>query len=132
MILEIKSRYPNRDIIICPDATGRNRSASNANYNSTNHNLLKAAGWPLKFQYTGNPDVIDRTVLVNGLIKNANGQRRMFVDPKCKNVIKYLTQRPWKDGVPLKDGKIDHAADCVDYVVWECFSATSQITTGKF
>lgn len=132
MILEIKSRYPGRDIIICPDATGRNRGSNNASHNSTNHALLKQAGWPLKFQYDGNPDIIDRTGLVNGLIKNSNGVRRMYVDPKCRQVIKYLTQRPWKDGVPLKDNKIDHMADCVDYVVWEGFSNAGTLYANKF
>lgn len=132
MILEIKSRYPGRDIIICPDATGRNRGSNNASHTSTNHGLLKTAGWPLKFQHTGNPDIIDRTLLLNGLIKNSNGVRKFFVDPRCKQVIKYLTQRPWKDGVPLKDGKIDHAADCVDYVVWEGFSNIGTLFANKF
>ncbi len=131
MIIEIKKRYPGRDIIICPDASGRNRGTAAAEYGSNNHKLLKEAGFPIKFQHAGNPDIVDRVILVNGLIKNANGVRRLFVDPKCKNVIKFMTQRPYEKGVPLKDGKIDHMADAVDYAVWESMAKSNGFSTSK-
>ena len=131
MILEIKQRYPNRDIIICPDASGRNRSSASVDYNSSNHKLLRAAGFPLKFQHAGNPNIEDRVILNNGLIRNANGVRRLFVDPKCKNIIKFFTQRPYANGIPLKDGKIDHMADAADYAIWEAFHTGNEISVGK-
>ena len=131
MIAAIKEKYPNRDIIICPDASGRNRSSGSVDYNSSNHKLLRAAGFPLKFQHAGNPNIEDRVILNNGLILNANGKRRLFVDPKCKQTIKFLTQRPYKDGIPLKDGKIDHMADAFDYCVWEAFSSGNGVTVGN-
>lgn len=127
MIAEIKKRYPNRNIIICPDASGRNRNSGSAEYGSSNHKLLRDAGFPIKFQHAGNPHIEDRVVLQNSLIKNANGIRRLFVDPKCKNIIKFYTQRPYEKGIPLKDGKVDHMADAADYALWETFSASSGI-----
>src|SRR5690606_23022378 len=84
MVTEIKKRYPNRDIIICPDATIKNRNTSIIAYNNSNHKIPKEAGFPLKFPHAGNPPIQDRVILQNGMIKNANGVRRLFVDPKCK------------------------------------------------
>jgi hypothetical protein len=131
MIKEIKTRYPNRNIIICPDASGRNRNSGSAEYGSSNHTLLKQAGFPIKFQHGGNPYIEDRVVLQNSLIKNANGIRRLFVDPKCKNIIKFYTQRPYEKGIPLKDGKVDHMADAADYALWETFAATNSVQYGR-
>lgn len=131
MIKEIKMKYPGRNIIVCPDASGRNRSSSSTDYNSSNHKLLKDAGFPLKFQFKGNPNIEDRVILQNGLIRNANGVRRLFVDPKCKNIIKFYTQRPYEKGIPLKDGKVDHMADASDYALWETFAVGSAVQYGS-
>ena len=131
MIAEIKKLYANRDIIICPDASGRNRSSSSTDYNSSNHKLLRDDGFPLKFRHAGNPNIEDRVILNNGLILNANGYRRLYVDPKCKHTIKFLTQRPYEKGIPLKDGKIDHMADAFDYAIWEAFSTSNSTTVSR-
>ena len=132
MIKEILHRYPNRNIIICPDASGRNRDAASANPDSTKIALLKKHGFVVKYEATGNPYIEDRVAMLNGLILNTNGVRKFYVAPHCKQTIKTLNQRVYENGAPVKDGKVDHMADALEYVVWQIFKNTNQVFVEKF
>ena len=128
MIRELKARYGDKKIIVYPDASGRNRTTA-ADYNSTNHTLLEQAGFTLRFNHRGNPDIIDRVNTVNAVICNANQDRRLFVHRNCKNIINTLTKQTYHNGKPLKDGKIDHAGDALGYLVYQLFSIRANSTT---
>jgi hypothetical protein len=73
----------------------------------------------------GNPPVKDRINCVNAMLRNHAGQRRLWIDPKCKQLIKDFEQVGWKadpHGNPLADlDKSDpmrtHASDAVGYLV---------------
>lgn len=121
MIRELKARYPEKKIIVYPDASGRNRNTA-ADYNSTNHTLLQQAGFTLRFDKKGNPDIVDRVNTVNAVIFNASGERRLFIHQKCKNIINTLTKQTYHNGKPLKDGKIDHAGDALGYLVYQLYA----------
>ena len=42
-----------------------------------------------------NPAVRDRVNLVNGLLCNAAGERRLLIDPRCKELILNLERVSW-------------------------------------
>ena len=51
------------------------------------------------------------------MIKDANGRRRLQVDPKCKRIIRSLSNLEYKAGASVPDPKSDHShmADAVGY-----------------
>lgn len=71
-----------------------------------------------------NPSVRDRVTLVNGLLGNAAGRARLFVDPRCKELIKDFEQvcfKPDSSAVIDKDAdpQRTHLSDAVGYMVWQ-------------
>ena len=66
---------------------------------------------------------------MNSLLLNTNGDRRLFVDPKCKEVIKSLSRHTYKEGtqVPNKNDGFDHLCDAVGYGVEFLFPVTRQV-----
>ncbi len=72
-----------------------------------------------------NPPVKDRINCVNAMLRNQAGQHRLFIDPRCKQLIKDFERVCWKvdpNGNALADlDKSDrdraHASDAVGYLV---------------
>jgi len=122
MVKAIRFKYPNRKILLYPDATGRNRSTNTVDVNNTNHKILTDAGFNLIFNTAGNPPVEDRTVLINSKICDGNGNITFKVHERCVNLINSLNIRQNKKGLPEKDGVTDHGCDCMDYVIWYLFN----------
>lgn len=121
LVAEIKRRTQGFNVILYPDATGRNRSANTVDPNNTNHQILRAAGYNLVFG-GGNPPIEDRTILVNGKIKPMEGAPTLYVNEKCTNMIHSLQRRTYVNGKPSKDNITDHGCDCLDYVTWHLFN----------
>ena len=71
-----------------------------------------------------NPLVKDRVYSVNGMLRNYAGERRLFIDPRCKELIKDLEQVSWKTD-PNGNAKRDrcsnkhrtHASDALGYMI---------------
>lgn len=130
MINEIKRRYGLRPLVIYPDASGRNRHSGDGN---TNHKMLRDQGWALKFDQAGNPLITDRVNVVNSVIENALGKRRLFVHPSCKQTLKTLTRQTYKNGKPDKDSGLDHAGDALGYLIYQLYKPnTSSFTLSTF
>lgn len=129
---EIKRRYPDRQIVLYPDATGRNRSTNTVDPQNTNHQILKAAGFPLKFEHGGNPPIEDRTILLNSKIRPMVGEPTLHVHKDCKKIIYALSTRTYKDGKPIKDNISDHGCDCLDYVSWQLFNSRNAMWSSHF
>jgi hypothetical protein len=74
---------------------------------------------------SANPPVKDRINCVNAVLRNHAGERRLRIDPRCKQLIKDLEQVGWKadpHGNPLAElDKSDfmrtHASDALGYLV---------------
>lgn len=123
----IQLKYPNRKIILYPDATGRNRTTNTVDADNTNHAILKQAKFRLVFDHSGNPPIEDRTVLINSKILSMDGKITFKVHERCSNLVNALRSREYKNGVPEKDNITDHGCDCMDYVIWHLFN-----TAGSF
>lgn len=70
-----------------------------------------------------NPPIADRFSACNALFCNAQGQRRMFVDPDCRHLVADLEARYYRPGTrrPADFGDLGHMTDAMGYVVWRLF-----------
>ena len=100
-------RYPNHktQIVINGDASGdyRNSAAEMTNYAIIKKNL-EAYGYNIKFDVRSfNPSIKSRIAAFNAKIKNANGERCVFIDKKCKYLLYNINNLRYKTGTTLID-----------------------------
>jgi hypothetical protein len=114
----LNMKYPGRQIIVCPDASGGNGKT----VGETDHATLKNAGLTLWVD-KANPRVPDRVNEVNAMFKNANGDYRIFINrAKCPALVKALMGQTYdKSGDPDKSGDLDHPNDALGYLVHQTF-----------
>lgn len=120
MVDEIKTRYPDRQIVIYPDPAARQRKTSGGG--RTDLSILQNAGFTVKAKKSHSA-IRDRINAVNSRLNTADGVRRLFVDPKCKQVIDSLERQTYKEGTsqPNKDDGYDHMNDALGYMVESLF-----------
>mgnify|MGYP001133347057 CR=1 FL=1 len=131
MIEAIKDAYPDRRILIYPDASGSNGNTRNAG--ETDISLLEAEF--IVQAHKANPPIKDRVNSVNAMILNANDVRRYKVNiDLCPLTVDALEQQVWgKDGKPDKTHDKDHPADALGYFIYYRYpingvaSGTSQV-----
>lgn len=125
---EFKLRYPNHraGVYLYGDATGKARHTSS---NVTNWKIIEDElhryGITKRIPLA-NPAERDRINALNGLICNSRGDRRVLVNPKCKNLIRDLEQVSFKDGSTqidkTKDFSLTHISDALGYFAEKEFS----------
>jgi hypothetical protein len=120
MVQELTRRYPRRGTVH-PDPSGVARKTS-APVGQTDFTIIGEAGWkvyPMRRPYNW----IDRIQTVNARLCNGNGERRLFIDPKCKNLIRALGGYTYKEGtnIPDKTSGYDHITDALGYLVMGLF-----------
>tara|TARA_B110000211_G_scaffold64348_1_gene73881 strand:- start:3160 stop:4269 length:1110 start_codon:yes stop_codon:yes gene_type:complete len=127
MVAELKNRYPNRQIIIYPDPASRQRKTSAGG--RTDLSILQNAGFSVKAK-NSHALVRDRINAVNSRLLSSNGERNLFVSPKCKQTIKSLERQTYKEGtsIPNKDG-FDHMNDALGYLVEYLFPVRTEYDT---
>ena len=66
-----------------------------------------------------NPAVVERFAATNRQLCNAAGQRKLFVHPKCKNLIHDLLSRAYQEGTRMPDdeGDVGHITDALGYPI---------------
>jgi len=125
LIQEIKNRYPDRNYVFYPDASGSHRST---NSNLSDHMILVNNGFKLVVG-KANPPVLDRINAVNSMLRNAKAERNLLIDPKCRKVRECLIKMSYKEGtrIPDKDNIYDHMADALGYLVYQNFGIKREI-----
>jgi len=96
---------------------GRHTSAYGTDYTCiANNPKLKALGRTMHFS-VNNPPKADRFAVTNARICDGAGQRRLFIDPHCKNLIHDLEVRSYIPGTrETKDtGDVGHPSDALGY-----------------
>lgn len=72
-----------------------------------------------------NPAVRDRVNVVNGRLCNAQGERHLLVDVRCKELVKDFEQVCYKPGTNQidkeKDPRRTHLSDALGYYLWSKF-----------
>jgi len=116
LVKEIEARYPERQIIVYPDPACRQRKTSAGG--RTDLTILQNAGLTVRVK-NAHPQIRDRINAVNSRLKNTNEQRMLFINPKCKNIIRGLERHLYKEGTtqPDKDSGFDHMNDALGYAV---------------
>lgn len=114
LVDEINNRYPNKRITAYPDPAGAQRKTSAGG--RTDISILENARFTVKYK-RAHPAVRDRINAVNSALCSSDGTVRLWIDPRCKNVITCLDKQIYKPGtkVPDKDQGFDHMNDAVGY-----------------
>lgn len=119
MIKAIETKYPDHRITIYPDASGNNRKSANAS--ETDISQLKKS-FRVKNE-SKNPFVKDRVASVQGMLCNANDERRYFINEvSCPETAESLEQQIYnKIGEPDKSHDNDHPNDALGYYIHNQF-----------
>lgn len=128
MVAEIINRYPRRSIIIYPDPASRQRKTSAGG--RTDLSILQNAGFSVKAK-NSHALVRDRINAVNSRLLSGDGERHLFVSPKCKQTIKSLERQTYKEGtsIPNKDDGFDHMNDALGYLIEYLFPVRTEYAT---
>ena len=117
LVDEIKTRFPQKTIIVYPDPAGAARKTSAGG--RTDHTILRAAGFTVKSPH-GHNAVRDGINAVNAKLRSSAGITSLYIDPKCKYVIECLEKHVYKEGtsLPEKGGNPDfsHMNDALRYM----------------
>lgn len=118
----LRERYPNREITVCPDPSGKARKTSAAG--ETDFSILKSFGISIDAPLAA-PSVKDRINAVNALFCSASGLRRCFVHPRVQETLGRsldgLTYKP-DTNIPNPKGGLVHITDALGYLVWQRFN----------
>ena len=126
------------DVVVYGDATGNSRDSTSSNtdwqiiqmFFRRNEHLFRVE----KKVKSSNPLVRDRVNSVNAMLRNADGNIRLYHDPRCKELAKDFHQVVYQtdsDGntVPIlktSDKARTHISDALGYMVWAEFPIKSQ------
>ena len=120
MMDELVRRYPAQKGVVHPDPSGAARKTSSA-VGQTDHAIIRQAGWQV---YMLKPhQIVDRINAVNAMFHNANGERRLLIDHKCKNLIRALEGLSFKEGTKIPDKSLgfNHITDALGYLMMGVF-----------
>lgn len=124
---EFLRRYSRHEagVVVYGDATGSRRQSTGYSDFELIRQCLSRGGMK-KVRYhipRANPEVRERVNLMNAMLKPAEGEARLFVDPKCKELIADLEQVTYKPGSGAIDKEKDlrrtHLSDALGYLVWQ-------------
>jgi hypothetical protein len=120
--------YKSLAVRIYGDASGHSRTTKSAR---TDYQLIREVfrqhpEYEISMRVnTSNPAVKDRLNTVNAKLCSASGARQLWIDPKCRELIKDLRQVKWKrDGAGNPMGDLDksdaqrtHVSDALSYLL---------------
>jgi len=124
---EFLNRYQNHQggWRIYGDASGNKRQSAAA---TTDYQVIRSVFrercgvMPEQRIPLSNPLVRDRISLVNAKFRNAAGEITLYIDSKCKELIKDFEQLSYQEGTTMPDKGRDsmrsHLSDALGYVLW--------------
>jgi len=112
---ELKRRFKSRSVVVYPDPSGRARKTS-APVGRTDFAILSNAGFDVRAPRHAAP-VVDRINTVQAALKTADGKRRLYLDPRCKKLIRALDGLTYVNNQPDKSGGLDHITDALGYLI---------------
>lgn len=130
---EIRNRYPNNYIIVYPDPACKQQRTSAMN--NTDLKILQNGKYNFDVRVRGSHALIrDRVNAVNSRFKAVSGERRLFISPKCKTLIKCLTNQLYKEGttIPDKDTGYDHMNDALGYHISYVYPVSDSVSGRSF
>jgi hypothetical protein len=125
---EVKSRYPNRRVVFCPDPSGKQRRTSAAG--KTDFSIIESYGFEIRAPNAA-PAVRDRENNANAMFSSGlPPRRRTRIHPRAKAYITALKNLTYKrekvsglfTSVRDKASGFDHVCDAGDYLLWQEFN----------
>ena len=116
-VREVIRRYPDHlgGIVITGDASGNNRDVCTPDVGGTSYtqmlNTFNQMRYPGKIRVdvrSANPLIADRVAAWNAMVCNADGVRRVVIDPRCKWLIYNLQNLKYKEGTGIIDKPTTH------------------------
>ncbi|MGH9593918.1 MAG: terminase large subunit domain-containing protein [Bryobacteraceae bacterium] len=134
---EFEARYPTHaaGLQVYSDATGANLHTTGTSDIAILKRFFRGGAYgEVTFLIPkANPAVKDRVMLMNAKLCPADGERALWVDPQCKELIKDLEQVAYKDGSQAidkdRDPRRTHLSDALGYLVWQEFG--EQLRVGE-
>ena len=96
---------------VYPDPAGKARTS---NSTKSDHRILQEAGFTV-ISKKANPTQKDRLNVLNKMLQDATGKVRLFINPKCKNLIRDLELCTLENGQILKTETLSHFLDALCY-----------------
>lgn len=124
---EFLKRYPRHDagVVIFGDASGFHQQTTGmSDYEMVRDYFQAHSGMRVNYRIPrSNPGVRDRVNLLNNQLRSAGGTVRMWVDGRCKELIKDFEQVSYKANTNQIDKDRDrlrtHLSDALGYLVWQ-------------
>lgn len=115
---ELEKRYwrNQAQVVMYPDPAGGQRQHARG---ETDMDILREKGFKRIKYRKKHPLVADRVNAVNRMLKDAKGNVRLLIDPKCKHFINALEQTIYKKGTREVDkaAGTEHSADAGGYCI---------------
>lgn len=127
---EIRRRYPNRQVIVCPDPSGNARKTS-APVGQTDFTVLKRYGFEVRAPRAA-PPVVDRENNAKAMFHDLEtDRRRCLIHPRADALRMALANLKYKEGTSQRDKKsgFDHVCDALDYLLWQEFNVIGKRNT---
>jgi len=128
---ECKQRYSDTgQVVVYGDASGKARDTRSK---VTDYVILREHSFGKQKVPTGNPPIRDRHNAVNAMLKNANGDVRVRVHPRCKTLIKGLETVSLKPGAQYLEEETyhQHVTTALGYLINYEFPIVTKKTTVK-
>ncbi|MGD0616596.1 MAG: terminase family protein [Bryobacteraceae bacterium] len=124
---EFQSRYPSHvaGVVIFGDASGSARRTTGMSDYTIVKDFLRRQGYrnALFRIPVSNPSVRERVTLMNAQLAAADGEARLFVHPKCRELIQDFEEVTFKKESSVidkdRDSKRTHLSDALGYLVWQ-------------
>lgn len=115
-------------ITVYPDPSGRSRKTS-AVGGETDFTILEGMGFQVRAPRKA-PSVADRINEVQALLLNAAGDTKLYIHPRCKELIRCLGGLTYKAGTsqPDKNLGLDHMTDALGYLIHYEFPLKQRLT----
>ena len=98
---------------VYPDPAGKARTS---NATKSDHRILQDAGFVV-ISRKSNPTQKDRLNSLNSMLENAAGLIRLYINPRCKNLIRDLELCTLENGVMVKTTTLSHFLDGLMYPI---------------
>jgi hypothetical protein len=117
LCVAIQDRYPNHNIYIYPDSSGKNTSSKSASQSDLT--IIRQHNFKIKAR-NKNPLIKNRVASVNSMILNGKGERRLKINTdKCPEATECLEQQVYDTGgMPDKRMGKDHMNDAIGYFIY--------------
>jgi hypothetical protein len=110
-IVHLEAKQPWGKTRIACDPAGGARNEQTA---ESNVQLLRRRGYKV---YTRGSHIAEGLEVIRAALKSGTGVVRLFIHPKCKHLVKAMTEYHYAEGgseLPVKDGS-DHPVDALRY-----------------